>query len=248
MNILLTNDDGIQSEGINILYDVLSKSHNVYIIAPDKEKSACSSAITVKSPIIIKKIAGNKYSVNGFPSDCVNIGLNGEIIPEVDLVISGINHGPNVGNDIHFSGTVAGARIAYIFGFPGIALSLDCMSASDYFKDASMFLDGFIQKGENIIKGGPVFLNINYPDLPQDRILGIKYTVLGNREYNDSFNIVEKKTDELTVQLSGIIESNDIEGTDVTELRKGYISITPLKLDCTDYSFLNIMIQKGFND
>jgi 5'-nucleotidase len=243
MNILLTNDDGYLSEGINSLFDVLSTEHRVYIIAPDKEKSACSSAITVRSSIKMQNISENVFSVKGYPSDCVNIGLNGDILPEIGLVIAGINHGPNLGDDIYFSGTVAGARTAYIFGVSGIAISMDCLTSSDYFMDAATFLLNFIRDFDWISNQNHILLNINYPDIGTNKIPGLKYTHLGKREYQDTYKVIHRDSNEMSLQLDGTIESVENDGSDITELRKGYISITPLSLDCTDYAYLKRLKQ-----
>ncbi len=237
MNILLTNDDGYFSEGIITLNQVLSEKHNTYIIAPDTQKSACSCAITVRSSISVQTISESIYSVDGFPADCVNIGLNGDLVPNIDLVISGINHGPNLGDDIHFSGTVAGARTAFVFGVSGIAISMDCLSTSDYFADAALFVSNFVEMQRNGYRA-PYFFNINYPDRPAHEIHGIRYTNLGKREYRDSYTIVHHREGEMTLQLNGAIDSVDNHGSDITELRKGFITITPLTLDATDYNYL----------
>ena len=153
MKILLTNDDGFSAAGINILFDILSETHNVYMVAPLREKSACSNAITVRDSIPLRKLAPGTFAADAFTADCVNIGINGDILPDIDLVISGINHGPNLGDDIHFSGTVAGARSAVIFGKPGIAVSLDCYDQSDYFGDAGIQLVIYQQSGVNRLIG-----------------------------------------------------------------------------------------------
>jgi 5'-nucleotidase len=253
MNILLTNDDGIHSEGINSLYAALSREHAVFIIAPDSERSACSNAITVRTPLKIKKASDNKYSISGFPADCVIIGLSGNLIPDVDLVISGINHGPNVGDDLIFSGTVAGARTAYVFGKAAIAMSINAYHrASHYLDDASEFIAGFIKEQAPAISASSAigatagglhassrpFFNINYPDLPAADIKGKKYTHVGRRIYRDSFKETSLDGGEALVQMGGYIESIFAEGSDTTELENGYISITPMMIDTTDYTSL----------
>ncbi len=241
MTILLTNDDGVLAEGIHALFNTLSMEHDVFVIAPDDERSACSNAITVRDKLSIKQIDDRHFAVNGYTADCVNIGLNGGFIPSVDLVISGINHGPNLGDDVYFSGTVAGARTACIFGVHGIALSLDCLDSSSYFSQASTFILHFI--GDILrYRGRPaLFFNINYPNLPAPEIKGMKHTVLGRRKYNDIYTIHEENGQSKIIQLSGAIESIGGENTDVFELRSGYISVTPLSLDCTDHEFLRIL-------
>jgi 5'-nucleotidase len=258
MNILLTNDDGIHAEGLNSLYKALSQDHTVYVIAPEKEQSACSNAITVRSQLSIKKISKNRFSVTGFPADCVIIGLSGNLIPDVDLVVAGINHGPNVGDDLVFSGTVAAARTGYIFGKDAIAISINCYKhASPHVDDASQFLLGFINEINHgresssaaNVKEAPgvspsrTFLNINYPDLPTDKIKGMVYTHAGRRIYRDSFQKTKLKNNEALVQMGGYIESVFDRGSDTTELDNGFITVTPLMIDSTDYSVLNKLLR-----
>ena len=237
MKILLTNDDGINAEGIQNLYQKLKAKFETYIIAPDRERSACSNIFTMRDEVSLKKTQPNIYSVNGYPADCVSIGLHSKLIPEVDLVISGINHGPNLGDDVHFSGTVAAARTAYIFGKPGIAFSADTFHRpSVYFDQMSDFLCDFIDK--NFPFNGQ-YLNINYPDLPSDRVKGIKYTYLSKRFYRDSYTIRQiDSDDECVLMLNGNIDTRDDRDSDSDVLNKGFISVTPLTIDTTDYSSL----------
>ena len=239
MNILLTNDDGINAEGIQSLFRILSEKHRVFIIAPDSEKSACSNAITVRRQIHLEKINDACYSINAYPADCVNIGLNSTILPEIHLVVSGINHGPNVGDDIFFSGTVAGARTAYIFGKTGIALSMDSYHrVSKYFDDSARFLMNFIDEIYKEMVHKPLFFNINYPDLSPEKVKGVRYTFSGKRIYNDSFMKSNVETSSMKLEVQGQINSVDIDGSDAKALHQGYISITPMTLECTDMSYL----------
>lgn len=238
MNILLTNDDGINAEGINALYRTFSEKYNVYIMAPDEEKSGCSSAVSFKKTLVINKVAENKYSVNGFTADCVNIAIRSGIIPGIDLVISGINHGPNLGDDIYFSGTVGGARVAYIYGISGIAVSLNCRKKSRYFNDASEFLLQYIESSGLFAENTCNFFNINYPDIPKNKINGIKYTNLGRRKYNDSYNINNGKSGEFILEFMPATGSGLGEISDISHVENGYITITPLTLDCTNYKLL----------
>lgn len=240
MTILLTNDDGVNAEGIQSLFNVLSTEHEVFVVAPEDERSACSNAITVRTSLSMRLLDDRHFAVDGYTADCVNIGLNGGFIPPVDLVISGINHGPNLGDDVYFSGTVAGARTACIFGIHGIAVSLDCLASSSYFNQVSEFIKHFISDIMRFRGRPAIFLNINYPNLPADEINGVRYTVLGRRKYNDTYTIHEENGNSKIIQLSGAIESIGGEHTDVFELRNGFISITPLSLDCTDHELLRI--------
>jgi len=246
MNILLTNDDGYTAEGIMALHRTLSERHQVFLIAPEHEQSACSNAITVRSRLRIRAAGEYRFSVSGFPADCVIIGLSGGLIPDVDMVVSGINHGPNVGDDLVFSGTVAAARTAYVFGKAAIAVSLNSYHRpSRYFHEASMFVADFIDECAAQNKEAPFFYNINYPDLPREKIHGTKYTHVGRRIYRDSFTKTGLEQEEAFVQMGGYIESVADEGSDVTELERGFISITPLMNDPTDYPSLARMAGKG---
>ncbi len=238
MNILLTNDDGISAEGINALYEALSERHNVFIIAPEEERSGSSNAITFKDSIFARAVAKDKFAVDGYPADCVNLGLRGDIIPRVDLVVSGINHGPNIGDDIHFSGTVGGARVAYIYGVSGIAISVNCKGKSNYFNDAARFLLKYIEESDLFTNDKCSFLNINYPDLPGNKILGVKYSPLGRRNYNDFYKVTGRENGKINLQYNPVIGASKNDGSDISEVKKGYITITPLLLDCTDYEFL----------
>ncbi len=233
MKILITNDDGINAEGLVILDRILSKYHETYVIAPDRERSACSNIFTMREELKVTKTGKSSFSVNGYPADCVSLGIHSDLIPEVDLVISGINHGPNLGDDIHFSGTVAGARTAFIFGKPGIAFSIDSFhKASPNMPDASEFLADFLKK--NPLKND-MFLNINYPDIRKTEISGVKYTFLSKRYYRDTYIKRETGTNEMMVSLNGTIDTEYREWSDDDAVKKGYISITPMTIDATDY-------------
>jgi len=236
MNILITNDDGIKAEGLLSLCRVLSAEHDIFVIAPDRERSGCSNAITVRSNMQLTRTGENMYSLDGYPSDCVNVALHGTLFPEIDLVVSGINHGPNLGTDMIFSGTVGAARTAAVFGRPAIAISLDCYhSVSDYLDEASQFLLEFIREQNT---KPPFIVNINYPDIPRENIRGVRYTRSGLRFYNDTCVMEQVNENEMLVSVHGNIENRELEGSDVTELENGYISITPLSLDCTDFDML----------
>lgn len=242
MNILLTNDDGIHARGLEALRGALMENHRVYVIAPDGERSACSNAINVRSPLSLRKAGDGIYSCSGYPADCVNIGLHSGLIPPVDLVLSGINHGPNVGADVYFSGTVAAARTAFIFNVTGIAVSLDDHSGrSPHYADAARFALNFIEREET---AGPLFYNINFPDRPLRETAGEMMTFLGRRIYQDSYIITGDAGAECSVRLQGTIDSIEIEGSDITLLERGFITITPLHLDCTDYGLIREMKTK----
>lgn len=237
MKILLTNDDGIDADGLQILREVLSSEHEVYLIAPDQERSACSNIFTMRDEVVVTDHGNNSYSVSGYPADCVSIGIHSDIIPEIDLVISGINHGPNLGEDIHFSGTVAGARTAFIFGKPAIAASIDSFHAtSPYLREMSQFINDYLRQDDIL---NSVYLNINYPNIPFAEIKGIKYTNLSKRCYNDTYIKIPKNNPNQTgMKLVGTIETEKSPWNDSFAVDNSYISITPLSIDSTDYEYL----------
>jgi len=248
MNILLTNDDGIHAKGINALFDALSQRYDVYMVAPAEERSACSNAITMRGPLHIKRYDSRHFSVDGFPADCTNVGLYGEVIPEPDIVVSGINHGPNMGDDIYYSGTVAGARVGFIHGKSGIAVSLCSKEKFSFLDNAAAYTKSFIEKNETLLLNENHFLNINYPARPDDEIAGTAYTYLDKRSYKDRFIVHDHTGDTKTVTLDGIVESVRREGSDYDMAKKGFVSITPLMLDSTDYNLIERFVREMNNE
>ncbi|MDA3899933.1 MAG: 5'/3'-nucleotidase SurE [Spirochaetes bacterium] len=235
MNILLTNDDGIDANGINSLYDKLSERHTVFMFAPLDQKSACSNAITVHSSVRVDIRDKNRYAVHGFPADCVYIGLLSGMVEPVDLVISGINHGPNLGNDVHYSGTVGGARTALIAGISSIAVSMNSSRHESMFHNCADYILDFIETNPLCNTVDPYFLNVNYPDLLPDDIKGAKVVPLGNRNYINSYQEEERSDNHVLFSLQGSVEPTKDKETDASEIMNGYITITPLILDATDY-------------
>ncbi len=238
MRVLLTNDDGINADGLRGLFDVFSRYHDTYVIAPDRERSACSNQFTVRDDLIVTRHTEREFSISGYPADCVSLALNTDLVPQIDLVVSGINHGPNLGDDVFFSGTVGGARTAFIFGRPAIALSMDCYHrSSKYFGEMAEFTIRFIRELGETGQNHYLF-NINYPDKPGDEIKGVRYTFTGKRYYRDRYITEELPDGRMSMKLSGEIESLYCDGCDMSVLRQGYISITPLTIDSTDYRYL----------
>lgn len=238
MKILLTNDDGIHAAGLEALYDELRKKHTVFVFAPDGERSACSNALTIGRTIRVDRLDDFRYSVHGYPADCVNVGLHSSFVGKIDLVVSGINHGPNLADDIYYSGTVAGARTAFIFGINGIAVSLNSYTEHGYFPDCAAFTSKFIEESGLFGENGPSFININYPPVTSGKIRGVHYSHLGKRYYVDEYKIEKEEGDSIYMRLDGTISSEERDDSDVTEIEKGYITVTPLTLDTTDYPLL----------
>jgi 5'-nucleotidase len=238
MVILLTNDDGYSADGIKTLFSVLSASHEVYMIAPASERSACSNAVTMRDFLEMKKISEREYSLSGFPADCVNAALHGTFLPEIDIVVSGINHGPNLGDDIHYSGTVAGARTSFINGKTGIAVSLCGQLSRNRFTDCAQFILDFITANEKALTLKPRLININYPDCNKDSIKGSGFCFLDKRHYIDRFIVTPVDAVTQRIKLEGIVTSDRIKGSDFDLISDNVIAITPLMIDATDYNFL----------
>lgn len=247
MNILLTNDDGIYSEGLWALYKRFSQSHAVTVIAPDREKSAVGHGITLHQPLRATLVNVNKdypgYAVNGTPADCIKIGIMEILDTKPDMVISGINPGANVGVNINYSGTVAAAREAALYKLPGIAVSMKGIQLAN-FDAAAIFT---VMLAENTIKYGlPVgtILNVNIPDIPMECVKGVQISRQGTAIYAE---YIEKRIDprNRSYYWHGHDGQTSFENPDIdaAALEKNFISITPIKCDMTDYHALEDLKQ-----
>ncbi|MHB9026039.1 MAG: 5'/3'-nucleotidase SurE [Armatimonadota bacterium] len=240
VQILVTNDDGIYAEGLSALRDALREVGEVTVVAPERPRSASGHAITLHKPLRLEQVrlpwGGEGYAVNGSPSDCVVLGIHA-IMSRCHLVVSGINLGPNLGEDLTYSGTVSAAMEGVICEKPSIAVSVADYENPDYGPTAR-----FIAKlaREILARGLPpgVLLNVNVPNLPEDEIAGIAITRQGRRRYEGR---VERRLDPRGrpyYWLGGeIIEDIEGEGSDGEAVMQGKISITPIHLDLTSYGF-----------
>lgn len=234
--ILITNDDGFHSEGLNVLENSLKKLGEVIVVAPDKERSAVSFSLTLHRPLRVTEIRKNFFIVDGTPADCINIALK-ELMKEMpDLVVSGINLGPNLGDDTLFSGTVSAAIQAVLFGIPSIAISAIAKEGKFYLEDSAKIA---LSLSEWVLKNGlpdGIVLSVNVPPPP---LSGIKLTSLGKKRYSP--DIIER-TDPRGRKYFWIGNGNPVlegsEDTDVVAIRNNYISITPIHLDITARGFL----------
>jgi len=232
VKILISNDDGYLAEGINILAKRLSVKHQVTIFAPSKNKSASSSSLTIDSPLKPKKISESIYSINGTPSDSTHFALCGFFDKEFDLVIAGINYGPNLGDDVIYSGTVAAAIEGRFVGFPSIAISLASWDGKN-FDTAAKVAETIVDNVEFSELSSNTVLNINVPDIPLNEIRGFKTTKLGKRHKSE--NIIQDKEDPSLYWIGeNGKEADNGPGTDFYAVRKNYVSITPLQVDLTN--------------
>lgn len=234
--ILLTNDDGVSATGINKLADVLRNTYDVTIVAPDREQSASSQALTLHCPLRLKKIKSKVFFVDGTPTDCVNLALKVVANDDIDLVISGINRGQNMGEDVLYSGTLAAAIEAMNLGFPAMAVSLTDPGAD--FSDCAQIVNSILEKNIFSILSANTVLNINIPPLPLEKIKGIKVTKLGHRVYDD---FIQERIDPRGKSYFWIggeaPEWQGDEDTDVYAIQHGYVSVTPITIDMTDYNY-----------
>ncbi len=239
IRILISNDDGVNSEGIRALAGVLQTLGEVFIVAPDRDQSAASHALSLYRPLRMEEIAQNTYSVDGTPTDCVNLAVNGILKDKKpDLIVSGINKGENLGDDITYSGTVSAAMEGTLLEIPSIAVSVVNKNGLRF--DAASFYALMIAKyvlRRGLPKG--TFINLNIPSLSKEEIRGIKVTRQGKRVYGEP--IVEnvdprgRKYYWIGGNELGFL---DIENSDIIAVNQGYVSVTPIKLDLTDYDFL----------
>jgi len=249
MNILLTNDDGIYAQGLWALFEKLTPHHRVTVVAPDRERSAVGHGITLHHPLRTHKITVNNgcqgYAVDGTPVDCVKIGLMEILDSKPDMVISGINPGANVGVNINYSGTVAAAKEAALYKVPAISVSIQGCKTLGYDYAAAFTAD----LANNVYeKGLPfgTFLNVNIPDIPANKIEGVRISRQGTALYEE---YIEKRVDprNLIYYWHGHVpqgSSNNPE-LDCDALDENFISITPIKCDATDYNMLKEL--KGWN-
>lgn len=251
MRILITNDDGIKAEGIITLASLLEKEHDITVIAPDVQRSACGHSITIYKPLTIKevKIEGLNskcYSVDGTPADCVKIGINKIIEDKVDVIISGINNGLNVGTDVLYSGTVSAAIEGAIYNVPSIAVSIDRENGKINYYSAAMFIKEMLKKIDVKNIGKDVVLNVNVPNLEYEKIKGYKVCNLGTRIYSNVF--IEKNSNEYekTYEIKGTPIGDVVENTDVYFINLGYITITPLHYDLTNFKLMK-KVENEFN-
>lgn len=246
LKILISNDDGINSLGIYHLAKSISKIGKVTVVAPESERSASGHSITIHKPLRSKKVDffGNgidAWCINGTPSDCVKFALESLLKEKPDLVVSGINHGSNLGTDVLYSGTVSAAIEGAINGIPSIALSLCCHDDCDFneiAKYSTVLCEQLYHSG--IEKG--IVININFPYPPDKKINGIRITRLGVRRYRNCFIERKDPRGKSYFWLAGELDGGDNgEDTDVNSIDNNYISITPIGIDLTSHEMIDKM-------
>ncbi len=256
MRVLVTNDDGVYAPGIAVLTVFLAEAgHEPVVVAPDRERSSVGHAITLNRPLKLQKITGPypeavaAYSCDGTPSDSVVLGLE-EIAPDIAVVFSGINKGPNLGDDLTYSGTVSAAMEGLVFGRTSVAFSLDCRDEDieRHYETAGIFAVHLLQwLSRNPLPEG-VLLNVNVPNLAASFVKGVLVTRKGTRAYEGKVNRLQDPHGRTYYWVAGRPEDEMVEGTDVWAVAHGYISVTPVHLDMTHYPSMETLCSQGLTE
>jgi 5'-nucleotidase len=241
VRILLSNDDGVLARGLDALRGALDGTGEVFVVAPEREQSGASRSLTLDRPLRVRRTSERVYSVDGTPTDCVLLAVRG--IPDMvrvqpDLIVSGINHGPNLGDDVTYSGTVAAAAEGSLMGITGVAISLSSWDPTHFETAARVARIIVDQLGERPVPAGSL-LNVNVPDLPFASLRGTRVTCLGRRVYPD---VIVAELDPRGKPYYWIGGDKPTwlpgEGSDFEAVEAGFVSITPLHLDLTDHGLL----------
>lgn len=241
MKILLSNDDGYQAPGLSALADALATLAEIVVVAPDQDRSGASNSLTLSRPLRARTMDNGFIRVDGTPTDCVHLAITGLLEEEPDLVVSGINAGPNMGDDVLYSGTVAAATEGRFLGLPAIAVSMNSHDPEHFASGARVALE-LVQRLIRSPLAENVILNVNVPDLPYERLRGLRATRLGHRHKAEP---VVKSADPRgrTIYWVGPAgaEQDAGPGTDFHAVREGYVSVTPLQVDLTRHRVLGTL-------
>lgn len=238
MHILLSNDDGYFSTGLTALAEAMAPLGKVTVVAPDAEKSGASNSLTLDRPLMVRRAPNGFYHVNGTPTDCVHMAVTGllDIIPGV--IVSGINHGANMGDDTIYSGTVAAATEGYLLGIPSIAISL-VSDGQGHFETAARVAADLVRQVQRKPLPQATLLNVNVPDIPYDQIRGLKITRLGRRHKAEPvIKSVNPRGDPVYWVGAAGPAADAGEGTDFDAVANGWVSVTPLQVDLTHFQQL----------
>jgi 5'-nucleotidase len=244
--ILITNDDGVNSPGIRTLHEALKERADSYVVAPDRERSAASHSLTIHRPLKVQRLDDRVYSVSGTPTDCVAIGV-GKILPErPSLIVSGINRGANLGDDITYSGTVSAAMEGTILNIPSFAVSLVVEGEGRlYFETAAGIA---LEVAEYVIENSlpyDTLLNVNVPNVPSDKLNGVEFTRQGKRVYDGAIKETYSPWGEMYYWIGGGMPYWEHgEDTDINAVLEGRVSITPVHLDLTNYKTMDFLKER----
>jgi len=238
VRILLSNDDGYQARGLRVLADGLAEFAQITIVAPDRNRSGASNSLTLDSPLRVEQAESNVYYVNGTPTDCVHLAITGLLPEEPDMVISGINHGANLGDDVIYSGTVAAAMEGRFLGLPALAVSL-VLGDGQNFATAVSIIRQCVSRMKHDPLPADTILNINVPDLSERSVRGIRSTRLGCRHKSEPVVQTRDPKDMPIYWVGPAGEGQDVgAGTDFHAVANGWVSVSPIKVDLTDHGAL----------
>ena len=243
MRILLSNDDGYFAPGLAALAQVLSTIADVTVVAPERDRSGASNSLTLDRPLTLRKAASGFYYVNGTPTDCVHLAITGMLSELPDMVISGVNHGANMGDDTIYSGTVAAATEGFLLGIPAIAVSLSGVSQGHY-ETAARVAAQMVERCHAHPVPQPFLLNINVPDVPFDALRGVSVTRLGKRHKAEPVVKSQSPRGETVYWVGAAGAAQDAgPGTDFHAVANGQVSVTPLQIDLTHFAQLDVVQQ-----
>ncbi|CAI06529.1 5'/3'-nucleotidase SurE [Aromatoleum aromaticum] len=233
MRILVSNDDGYFAPGIAALAEALQEVGDVTVVAPERDRSAASNSLTLDRPLSLRRAANGFHFVNGTPTDCVHLAVTGMLDHLPDMVVSGVNHGANMGDDTIYSGTVAAATEGFLLGVPAIAVSLVSKAATDFSAAARVARD-LAERFTRIPFQHPVLLNVNVPDRPYEELRGLRVTRLGKRHKAEPVIRSVTPRNETVYWVGAAGQAADAgEGTDFQAVAEGFVSVTPLQIDLT---------------
>ena len=241
MKILLSNDDGYFSPGIECLARFLSEVAEITVVAPERDRSGASNSLTLDRPLSFRRSANGFYYVNGTPTDCVHLAVTGVLDELPDMVVSGINQGANMGDDTLYSGTVAAATEGFLLGVPSIAVSL-CSKEGKHYETAGRVALEMVQmlREKNIAK--PLLLNVNVPDLPYEELRGKVATRLGKRHKAEAVvSLVSPRNEKMYWSGAAGAAQDAGESTDFYAVSQNQVSVTPLQIDLTHYTQLPLV-------
>ena len=233
MRILLSNDDGYFSPGIECLARSLAQVAEITVVAPERDRSGASNSLTLDRPLSLKRTPNGFYHVNGTPTDCVHLAVTGMLDELPDMVVSGINLGANMGDDTIYSGTVAAATEGFLLGVPSLAVSL-CSKAGVHFETAARVALELVQMLERQPLREPLLLNVNVPDVPYAELRGRVVTRLGKRHKAEAVVRTQTPRNETVYWVGAAGAAQDAgEGTDFYAVANNQVSLTPLQIDLT---------------
>ncbi|HEU4618035.1 MAG TPA: 5'/3'-nucleotidase SurE [Gammaproteobacteria bacterium] len=238
MRILLSNDDGYQARGLRVLAEKLAQIADVTVVAPDRNRTGASNSLTLETPLRVEQVEPSLYYVNGTPTDCVHLAVTGLLDEEPDMIVSGINHGANLGDDVIYSGTVAAAVEGRFLGLPALAISLVLQSGRHFDTAAAVTRKLIEHMIAEPIPPETIF-NVNVPDLPLEELRGYEITRLGYRHKSEPvIKALDPKNQPIYWIGAAGSEQDAGPGTDFHAIANGRVSITPMKIDLTDHKAL----------